>query len=69
MRILVAAESPAIAKSWCAMFAAQHYEIDVTTDGHLAFQEFFGAGANDVWSKPIGLPEIITDSVQKILNL
>jgi hypothetical protein len=28
MRILVAAESPAIAKSWYAMLVAQHYAID-----------------------------------------
>jgi DNA-binding response OmpR family regulator len=36
MRILVAAESPAIAKSWCAMLAAQHYAIDTATDGQSA---------------------------------
>jgi DNA-binding response OmpR family regulator len=36
MRILIAAESPAIAKSWCAMLAAQHYAIDMATDGQSA---------------------------------
>jgi DNA-binding response OmpR family regulator len=38
MRILVAAELPAIAKSWCAMLADQHYAIDMATDGQSAWR-------------------------------
>lgn len=57
MRILVAAESPAIAKSWCAMFAAQHYAIDVTTDGHSAWR-FIDTYAYDLLIIDEDLPQL-----------